>query len=182
MKMSWHTLKPPWLLLIGGIISFVSAKSLYQANETKGWPTTAGIIIDADVADGEIVGSDNVVRIHVPHVSYQYEVEGKTYKSDRLSYYDTYRVSKRRSRNITNRYQVGRSIPVYYSAVDPSVSVLKPGISGSGNLEPAARVIVFAFGALGLMLGLHEWVTRMLANNERTAGHQASNNPIEPTC
>ena len=182
MKISDDTLKCAGLLLVGGIISFFSARLLYCAIESKGWPTTVGIVIGTEVTDGELVSDDNVISIHVPHVWYQYQVDGKTYKSDRLSYYDTYRVSKAKAQTITTRYRVGRSVRVYYSPADPSVSVLRSGISASGNLEPAALVIAFAFGTLCVMVVLYDWLRQWLANNESTAEQHASNKPIEPTC
>lgn len=57
---------------------------------------------------------------------YEYNVNGKLYKSDRVSYGYTSSSNKSFPISYVNKYPVGKSVVVYYDSIAPEKSVLEP--------------------------------------------------------
>lgn len=121
------------------IFVFIPVLNIYfvcQGTISYFWEKTDGVIITSSVSKS----SDGLHHNHLWfRLSYQYFVDGRTYKGERVSYaYGTFgnlwRTSGRKNR-LRAFYMKGRAVKVYYDPDRPAVSVLEPGISLWGIIE-----------------------------------------------
>jgi hypothetical protein len=132
-----------WLVLIGGIVSFViGIKNWTRAKKQLHWMSVPGTITGSEVKyDGEL---------YVPTVTYCYEIggqqlEGSTVKSGLVS--TNWRGPAER---ICARYAVSTAVRVYVDTHEPSRSVLEPG--GDRAFLPLICVVSALLVAVGSVL------------------------------
>ncbi|WP_162459019.1 DUF3137 domain-containing protein [Desulfosarcina ovata] len=110
-----------------GIVIAVFSYSAYQTSlASKSWPTVSGSIIQSEIkkrtsTSGEGTNKKKTVKEY-PNVTYQYLIDGKTYKSGKLSFSST-----GNAKQVVARYPVGKRVPVYYNPEKPKQAVLIPG-------------------------------------------------------
>ncbi|WP_281492150.1 DUF3137 domain-containing protein [Desulfosarcina cetonica] len=130
-----------------GIVIAVFSYSAYQTSlASKSWPTVSGSIIRSEIekrisTSGEGANKKKTVKEY-PKVTYQYLIDGKTYKSGKISFSST-----GNAKQVVARYPVGKSVPVYYNPEKPKQAVLIPGGS-KFNYVP------YFFSAFFLLLGV----------------------------
>jgi len=84
------------------------------------------------------------------HVVYSFEVDGEKFESNRLWFGGDYSTSDRSEMfEIVKKYPAGQDVTVYYSADDPSQSVLTPGAFASSYIMYG---IGMAFLGIGVLL------------------------------
>ncbi|BBO84188.1 hypothetical protein DSCO28_47540 [Desulfosarcina ovata subsp. sediminis] len=110
-----------------GIVIAVFSYSAYQTSlASKSWPTVSGSIVQSEIekrisTSGEGANKKKTVKEY-PNVTYQYLIDGKTYKSGKLSFSST-----GNAKQVVARYPVGKRVPVYYNPEKPKQAVLIPG-------------------------------------------------------
>jgi hypothetical protein len=83
---------------------------------------------------------------------YEYSVDGNIYKSDRVSYGHTGSSDKSFALDYVSKYPVGKSVVVYYDAIDPNKSVLEPDVY---NYDWVFVIVMIAtLGSSFLAIGL----------------------------
>jgi hypothetical protein len=102
---------------------------LLYALKAAMWPTVRGRVVSSGVEAFRSRAYDDIGRRRMHHrskVVYEYEVNGRTYRGDRVTFgvvsSTTTGVSKRTAR----RYPVGTEVDVHYDPKMPSESVLRP--------------------------------------------------------
>ncbi|MEM7474935.1 MAG: DUF3592 domain-containing protein [Planctomycetota bacterium] len=106
------------LLLIGGVCL------LGVIFDNSDWPTTSGVIESMEVVEKK----QNRKTVYSPEVRYSFEVEGKQYFSEKISWMEPVYDSQSQARR-SAPYSVGRRVTVYFNASNPSQSLLKPRIN-----------------------------------------------------
>ncbi len=90
--------------------------------------------------------------VHAPLIIYSYEVDGKVYRSTRLSFvYENLR-SKRCADGALQRYPRGQKVAVHYDPDDPRDAILDPEMSSRCGLVVATMAIVAGLLTTGLMI------------------------------
>ena len=110
------------------------------------WPSVQGRITTAKMQE-----NPGRWRSWEPKVTYTYEVAGTTYTGSRVWFADGSTYFYSRALAALDRYALGRFVTVRYHPVDPSRSVLEPGIR-------APLLWSFAFFTLLVGLGLLGWL------------------------
>jgi hypothetical protein len=103
------------------------------AKASAAWPTTTGTIT-------KVERFKRLLR-SLPRVGYTYEVDGKSYTSERISFAAGYRPKEVDA--ILGRYTVGQTVPVAYLTSNPSEAVLEPG-SGP-HVTATMRMLLICF-------------------------------------
>ena len=142
-------------LLISGGIAFgfgshyirqlIHERELGQAS--LHWSQTDGLVTKCNYRRGTR-GSSSAT------ISYTYEVDGKTYSSDRVTV--TSNFTLRDPKAFVRDHPLNSKIPVYYHPNESSTSVLIPGIDG----ENTAMLVIF--GSLMVLLIL-SWPICMIS-------------------
>ena len=134
------------LFLVLAVICIVGAGfTLSNSSGINAWPSTRGIVTMSYVSSG-IPGSHQGSRYNF---AYEYQVDGKTYWSDRYAY-----ASVGGDQTVgVERYKDGDPVTVYYNPRDPSSAALvrqRPGLSA---------YIVLGFGFAFLLAAISNLLT-----------------------
>jgi hypothetical protein len=114
-------------IFLGVILFLLDFRLLYKSLQSENWSQTDGIITKSELY--KYGGGDSSVT-YEPLVEYQYEVNGKIYKSKRLYFGSSIGSSfkKRRSQKYVNKFPTDTKITVYYNELNIKQSVIETGI------------------------------------------------------
>jgi hypothetical protein len=130
------------LILIGAVNFPWSIAASAQAVTSAGWPTTVGTIESSSVR----AASAGKGTTYIPTVAYAYEVKGKRFIGSRIWHME-FGLLQNDAQELANSLAVGSEVTVYFNAGDPSVSLLRPGLT-------RYSVGWIAISLLALVLGL----------------------------
>ncbi|HKX30630.1 MAG TPA: DUF3592 domain-containing protein [Blastocatellia bacterium] len=107
----WYNVKGIWIYLIN----------------PASFKLTEGRIVSSSTYTS-IGRSKQGYRTIIPHFSIEYEftVDGKSYRSDKVTFSGDVTGYQEIALSYTHRYPVGKTVTVYYNHRDPSLSVLEP--------------------------------------------------------
>jgi len=124
----------------------------HKAGLTKTWPTTTGTIVES--SPEYIPGGASAE--YSPHVIYGYSVGSGRYIGHRVYLYDGV-YSRGEVEGFLTQYPAGKTVEVYYSAADPSQSVLRPG-SPSLEWGSGFKSLLFELLVLGGIFAIYQTV------------------------
>ena len=139
MKLSDNT---PFVLVCGGFglaIVALAISSLREAAAMKRWPVAKGRVLSstvqeyqADAGSGNFGASRARMTLYRPVVVYEYEVDGKRFRGDRIAQ------SPGMNKNVpylaeqtAQRYPSGSAVDVRFNPNRPNESVLEPRVPRS---------------------------------------------------
>jgi hypothetical protein len=101
-------------------------RNYLKAVATYKWPSTPGTVVSSEIK--KIGSSDNF--LYDPIVTYEYYLEGKTFRSCKLKIADEFLAdgSYAQAEKLTRNFPVGRNVDVIYNPEAPQESVLVEGI------------------------------------------------------
>lgn len=146
------------LFLLVGVGSLVFGWISWKADQAaKTWPSVKGQVVGHNIEESETRDSDGYTEEHyTPKVIYQYEVDGKTYESDRMA--PTFEQSYSRyeeAEAVLNSYPENARVEVFYQPDDPGRAVLKVDGGSTGAWIAGILGAVFAlFGGVFSLVGL----------------------------
>jgi hypothetical protein len=126
--------------LIGLSALLDSLWSLHMAHLSETWPHTTGTVLKAYCFSSHGAKTTSMTR----HVWYQYQINGKTYTSDKEHF--GIPVS---GRACVAGYSDGQTVNVYFDPTDPSDAVLVPGSYSSSRFGIAFGLIFVGVAAFG---------------------------------
>lgn len=142
------------LFIIIGIGAVIySFMTYFDAAESEDWPSVRGEIIDSGADHVNKMTTDKSKWKWEPHVEYSYEVNGVTYKNDRIRLgfgslsYDNYNMALR---SISN-YPEGGWADVYYDPAYPQSSTLEVGVSLYTYLGFVIGIVSIIVGVMFLL-------------------------------
>lgn len=152
----------PVVILMGGL------GRVSMANESLEWPGVPGVItissIDGNTSVG--VGDSSTKTTYSPKISFEYEVEGRRYESNRVTFGNV-GSSYERAKQVVDRYSIGNEVVVFYDPAEPTRAVLEPGkgpsMSGAVGAACAFSLVGLGFSGIGVIL-LKDYVRRRRAN------------------
>ena len=145
-----------FLLMFGGLGSFFAyqgAADWYSGVQSASWQTAAGTVLDTRLATSSGT-SRNSGPQYSPHVSYMYNVGGRSFVGDQVSFGRLTRGSGYGdAQRFLKRYRRGTIVAVHYDPARPERSVLQPGWTW-GSVFMAAMGTLFALLGLAIFRGL----------------------------
>ncbi len=103
-------------------------KRWQQSEESLKWPSTPGTVVASYIKRHDRSGGGSY---ETPHISYEYTVAGKHYKSTRFSFDDLEKlaVTESQLKTILANYPKGKALTVYYDPQNPRSSILFPKVT-----------------------------------------------------
>ena len=150
-----NTISPGCLLygfggvfILGGL-AFLVGTSWFalRLEASRTWPRVPAQVVSSEL--GFRVDSDND-RFVDPVVTYRYEIEGKTYTGDRVSFGSG---DAAWSQSRVNAYPAERTIDVRVNPNDPTDAVIEPGGRGWERFLPLGGLVPLGVGVSILMTG-----------------------------
>lgn len=154
-----HSSGPLVGLLIGGLLTvggwftaFSIGKPLRdRAVASAAWPVTDGRINRSELERFK----DRGKTMYTADVVYEYALDGKTFRGDRVWFGDSARSSDQGVwRRAVERYPKGKVVQVHYDPADPAECVLEPGATWSGSIVYLIGLGFLAIGGLILLSAL----------------------------
>ena len=119
------------VFILGGLAFLVGTGWFaLQVEASRTWPKVPAQVVSSEL--GFRVDSDND-RFVDPDVTFRYDIEGKTYTGDRVSFGSG---DAAWSQARVNAYPVGRVIDVRVNPDDPTDAVIEPGGRGWERFSP----------------------------------------------
>ncbi|MFT6435527.1 MAG: hypothetical protein ACJAVI_003582 [Candidatus Azotimanducaceae bacterium] len=117
-----------YLLLVAGI-TFTAwlGRSVIIGVQTQDWPSSSGLIYQAEVSYTTSHPSDKRKKFYQSHFEYRYRIEKKAYSGTRIYLTDLPYLSEQDAQILIEKYPTGTLVKVYYDASDPSRAVLQTG-------------------------------------------------------
>ena len=112
-------------LSLGAIASWIVFRSRRRSRAARAWPSTDGRIVESRVEARTLPGDRPNTRF-TPRIAYEYSVNGRAYRSERVSFGETFwSLAPQTAQASVSRYPPGAPVAVYYDPVRPAESVLE---------------------------------------------------------
>ena len=145
------------LILLGiGIFSVISGlRNRKKGAASLSWPTADGVITNAWIEEKTDTDEDGITSTtYTPRWEYQYQVEGTTYTSSRISYGAVKGYGRRsKAQEELGQYPAHSTVKVYFDPYDFTETVLVPGTKGTllGIIIGAVLILIsIGIAATGL--------------------------------
>ena len=137
-------------LLAGLILLTIGFWQFDEMIASRSWPSIDGRVLSKSVEVNESRDRDGgKTRKYTPTVSYQYTVDGQTYRGNRLRI-NVWRYKKRNAAAIElERLTSNGQCLVYYNADHPDRSLLTVGFTWRDFLLPTLGIIFCCFACVG---------------------------------
>lgn len=147
-----------YLALLLGIFNIIIFIYYYQKLYfSKKWVKTEGLYKKYYLENVRFIIFSHYSGYHYrPYCLYMYEVDGKTYKNDRLCILNkdflTHEQFKKNAHYIVGKNSRTKEVDVYYNPKKPNESILVKGASSSKMI---VLYSMFAIGLISLVIGLY---------------------------
>ncbi|MDF1755155.1 MAG: DUF3592 domain-containing protein [Verrucomicrobiales bacterium] len=145
----------PFLCLVGGIaLIFWSVMEMMDAKASLKWPQTDGEIISSEVKKRvrQNANQSGVRRmLYKPEITYEFEVDGNRYESEKIAFGDSSFFTKGPAAKIQSQYPVGKAVTVNVNPARPRQSVLEPGMTSKAWILPTVGIALTGFGLVALL-------------------------------
>ena len=123
----------PLFFLLAAIFIVVGIVNRNKAKKAGGWPSVQGKVIDAHLEESKSTDTEDFTSVNYrPSVTYQFEVNGQTYKASKTGViavnYDQKTAQKK-----LDAFPVGSALTVYYNPEKPEDALLNPS-KGTSNI------------------------------------------------
>ena len=162
------------LLVVGLFNSVLAFRNYMRSEDSEFWPSVEGRLLVCRIDETSAIGRFGPGVQYVPHVEYEYTVDGVTYKSDKINAMNDHSFAQLRdAQRVTEQY-LDDGFPVYYSPSDPGTSVLQTGFSVGGGFLCALGIMPLMLGFGLLVVGYH------LADAKKSNAPPDDDNPFAP--
>ena len=137
-----------WICVLSGLGAIAwGSVTATKALQSRSWLDTPGVVVQSTLVQGSS-GTRTASRSSFkPHVEYDYDVDGKTLRGDRISFRIGIALSAGHAQQIVDDHPVGKQVTVFFNPDDPTQSTLRTGAN-------AATFAVPGFGAALLIAGV----------------------------
>lgn len=112
------------LALMGILILIAAGRLTWISARSGSWPKTAGMILTSEIVREQ--SGKSSVR-HCPTVVYSFEVNGISYRGDRIVFKELRMQRMDKAQTILSVYPPGKKVDVYYQPSNPERCILEPG-------------------------------------------------------
>jgi hypothetical protein len=131
-------------VIIALVFIFLALRNSRKASASRSWPTTAGKVIASGIEPRRSrSGTSGYSTSYYPVVQYQYQVEGRTYMSNRITFGNEvgYGWTNMAQKQVDN-YPPGSNVAVFYDPNDPAVAVLERTAGASSKIYWVIAIII----------------------------------------
>ena len=137
------------IVLLGVAFLNYGMGQISKAKQSVNWPSVTGTVVSSKTeqhTSTETSGSTKrEVTYDVAIITYEYNVGGKNYSSNKVAFGGQKRGS---AYMLVKQYPREKSVPVYYDPDNPEDAVLEPGMKEGSYFLPIFGVIIILFGFL----------------------------------
>ena len=149
---------------VGGIPLWMGLRFIWRGLASDGWPTAPGVVLKSAVSETEASQKSGAYTLgaytfYVPELSFGYQVKGRDYTTKNLQFGRAEGSGDASEAAVLMlRYPVGAKVPVRYDPSDPSLAVVRSGVSSVVVWYLMAGLTFILFGVLVLLAYIgSEW-------------------------
>jgi hypothetical protein len=136
------------MFAVGIILAVWGGRQVFEAYNSKNWPTTEGTITSSYVHKREGSPSDkNKQPTYHVKINYEYTVDGTRYTGERIRFTDNADRGRDKAKGLADEYFADQTVTVYYNPEDPGIAILKPGFVFS-TFIPFLGGLAFLFAGI----------------------------------
>uniref|UniRef100_A0A6C0LRP4 DUF3592 domain-containing protein n=1 Tax=viral metagenome TaxID=1070528 RepID=A0A6C0LRP4_9ZZZZ len=113
------------LAVIGLSLFFINLKNNFKICKIVSWPRIDAVILSSKSLS--IDHSTSRLNFESPYITYEYNVNGKTYQSDRFGPFENTLYEIHDLKNISSKFSPGTVVSAYYNPKNPAESYLHKG-------------------------------------------------------
>ncbi len=129
---------------VGLFLLYHAGRSAMIGVTSAHWPTVEGRVLSSQV---KAEGGKNGGTVYSANIHYAYTVNDGSFTSRRVCFGGINTGNRIFPGQLVEKYPAGSSVKVYYSASDPSMAVLEPGMQSSSLLVAGIGLL---FGGVGV--------------------------------
>ncbi len=137
------------IILVGCAFISYGLGQMSKAKQSVNWPSAPGNIIRSEkekhTTTEKSGSSKREVTYYLAAIDYEYQVGGKSYRSNRIAYEGQ---NRNQTVALLNRYPKGKSVEVFYDPDDPEEAVLERGMKKGSYFMPIFGAVWGLFGLL----------------------------------
>lgn len=135
------------LIASGIFVMGFGVNPILQTRDSASWSSTRGQIINSQL----VTPRDTTAGLGFKAtVEYQYDVEGRQFTGDRISFSDAYSSNEEYHQEIVDKYFPGKRVEVFYNPSNPLESVLEKRFARQSFLWIFIGIVVFGLGLAAL--------------------------------
>ncbi|MGH1366829.1 MAG: DUF3592 domain-containing protein [Calditrichia bacterium] len=139
------------LLFYFGLAIFTRGAMLYYlGTSSEGWIQTEGIVLSSKISEDD----SDTETLYSLDLVYEYKIDGRTYKSNTVSYNDLSTENYHQVEAEYNRFPKG-SVIVYYDSEKPENAVLSPGVTIGSHVFLLFGLLMMAGALLAYLFPTH---------------------------
>lgn len=140
------------LIIVGGVVTLAWLRIHRQAAGLRQWPSAPGVVVGGELrtlisVQAFVLSQGGLHPRAEPRIEYEYQVDGHTYRSDKVRM-GTWSLSVRDAAQVIRNYAPGVPVTVYYDPADPQHAVL----DRTGGGEWGGLLVGMGCAAIGLGL------------------------------
>ena len=125
---------------VGAYVAYLGGADLYTGVRSDRWPTAGGTVLESEFI--RVPGRGRVASSYKAHVSYRYEVGGRSYVSDRISFGRLAAGSGQSDAEVLlQQYPRGSAVRVHYDPARPEAAALETGWTWSAVLRTGLGIL-----------------------------------------
>lgn len=155
---------------VGLFLLYHGCRSAIKGATSSYWPTVEGRVLSSSVKSE---AGKNGGTVYSAEVKYAYAVNGGNFTAERVRFGSINTQNRVYPAQLVGRYPAGKSVTIYYSASDPSVAVLEPGIQSASLLVSGVGIIVGGMGVAVIFLPTSRYERRRRELSKRYQGSAA---------
>lgn len=151
-------MKKSVVLLLVSLVAFsiiaISGHNMYRGFKSGTWPSVKGKVLKSEILEHRYSRTESPGRRteYRASVDYQYEVDGKTYFNNNISYKAS-KTSYSAVMTELQKYPENSSHIIYYNPEKPEESVLDPGMGSLNYIFIGLPLVVWLLFFWGLRKG-----------------------------
>lgn len=128
-KPKTNNFNPAWIILLMSVVLLsIGVTTIVKVFRAKSWIIVQGVIADSYINEHERTKKSNnksyLVTEYTPQINFDYTVEEKQYRNDRV-FWGTRSNSQKSALKQIKKYPVGKPVMVHYNPNNPADSVLE---------------------------------------------------------
>jgi len=126
---------------VGAYFAYLGAVDWYRGVRSDAWPTAGGSVLQSEVQ--RVSGRGRIKSGYKAHVLYRYEVDGRSYIGDVVSFgHLALGTGEGNAESLTHQYPRGSAVQVHYDPVRPDQAILETGWTWSADVRACLGILV----------------------------------------
>lgn len=148
------------VVAIGIVLLVLAIRQYEEGQKLTFWASTNARVLESTVERIKS-GVQHSSSSYIPHVEYEYEIDGQVYIGNNIQLSEINYASKKQAKTIASKYPKNARIDIYYDPLKPENSVIESHINITNVLLFVGSGFCFLFYGI-FYKRLNSWILKVL--------------------